>query len=127
MIKTRIKLKDTVEDILIKMSEGNFGALRVCSDILKNGPVIDPDNCLGGIGVLMALDTHNIYGPSIWMLYKDVCKENLSHMIAVLRAVQLGFISTAVLKHAIENTGDGIDISAVVKQVKERLPRFQIL
>lgn len=45
-------------------------------------------------------------------------------MRTTLRAVQLGITPEAVLKNAIENRGDGLDIEAALKAVSERLPRF---
>ena len=121
---TRIEGQDTVQDMVIKLSEGNPGALRVCIDITENGGSIDPDGFTGGTGLLLLLDSLSLYGSKIWMLYKDVCGENLVNTVAMLRAWQLGYISEEKLKHEVDNYGDGIDVDAVYKQVKERLPKF---
>lgn len=121
---TRIEGSDSTQDIMFKMSEGNPGALTVCLEIMKYGERIDPDNAIGALGTLLSIDTANIYGPRIWMLYKDVCRENLSATIAIIRAYQLGLITRSVLDHAIDNSGDGIDVDIVSQQVKERLPAF---
>lgn len=80
---------------------------------------------MGGIGQLVNLDSFNVYGADIWGLFKDVCKQNLVHTVAVLRAVQMGFIGREQLHHAIQNRGEGIDVASVFKQVCERLPRFE--
>ena len=120
----KIILTDTPKDVIIKMSEGVPGALRICMEILQRGQLIDPDGALGGLGILLSLDTLKIYGSRIWMLYKDVCKENLIDMLAVLRANQLGYISTIQLNRAIDNRGIGIDIKDCYKKVKIRLPNF---
>jgi hypothetical protein len=124
MAKERIGLKDTTMDTVLKMSEGNPGALRVVMDMMKDGGAIDPDSWAGGLGAVLGLDSHGIYGSRIWMLYKDVCKEDLVSMLAVLRACQLGHISEATLHQAIDNYGQGIDLDEVVAGVKEALPRF---
>jgi agmatine/peptidylarginine deiminase len=124
---TRIELTDTTIDVITKMSGGNPGALTVCMEILEHGAAIDPDAAMGGLGALLSLDTCGIYEHRIWMLYKDACGENLSKMLAIERACQLGFITRDELNHAIDNRGNGIDVDDLVLQVKERLPAFVIV
>jgi len=123
---TRIELKNTMFEAVANMSGGNPGALTVCMDILDQGSQIDPDSAMGGFGALLSLDTHEIYEHRIWMFYKDVCGENLSKMLAVLRSCQLGFVNNGDLNNAIDNYGHGIDIDDLIEQVRERLPEFNI-
>lgn len=125
-MNTKIQLTDSTQDALLKMSEGNPGALTVCVQILKNGEQIDPDNAMGGLGVILFLDTLGLYGPKIWMLFADVCEHNLSKMLAVLRAAQLGLITDKQLGQAVENYGEGLDIPTICTQVTQRLPRFRL-
>lgn len=121
----RIKdLSMSTMDVLVAMADGNPGAFNVMMLLIEKTKGIDPDSALGGLGNILSLDTHGIYGPRIWMLFKDVCKQNLSHMIGLLRAVQLGHLSENRLSHAIDNYGDGLDIPALLAQVKETLPAF---
>ena len=121
---SKIELQDTAQDIIVKMSEGNSGALSVCVLTLKTGSDIDPDGFMGGMGALLGMDTLGIYGSKIWMLYKDVCGSNLSVMLAILRANQLGFLSTSELMASIENRGNDLDIDSICKQVQKNLPNF---
>lgn len=125
-MKERIKLEDTPKDIVMKMCEGNPGALTVLMSMLRDGGSIDPDDFMQGIGAVLALDSNNIYGSRIWMLHKDVCKGNLPKTIGMLRGWQLGLVSEAALSHAIDNYGDGVDVDGVVQKVKERLPNFNL-
>lgn len=110
---------------MVKMSEGNPDALHVCCRILKDGGQIDPDSALGGLGALLSMDTLGLYGPKIWMLYKDVCGQDMPKMLAVLRGHQLGFVTDEQIGVAIENYGEGLDLDKVCAQVAERLPAFQ--
>jgi len=121
---TKLDLNDSVEDIMIKMSEGNPGAISVCMMLYTKGGAIDPDDWLGGLGGVLSLDSLGIYGSKIWMLFKDVCKQDLVKTSAMLRAWQLGFVPKATLLHAIDNYGAGIDTDALLAQVQERLPAF---
>jgi len=123
---TRLELSDTTFDVCYKMSEGNPGALTVCAQLLLHGGAIDPDGFLGGFGAVFGLDTLGIYGPRIWMLFKDVCGQDLVKMCAVLRADQLGFIQGLDIDAAIDGRGEyPLDCDELLKQVRERLPNFQ--
>ena len=126
MGKGRIQLDDNLFSMASKMSGGNPGAMRVIMEIIAHGSEIDPDcGALGPIAPVLDLDTLEIYEFRIWMLYKDVCGEDLRVMIAVLRAYQLGFTTERAIKSAVDNYGEGLDIPALVAQVEDRLPNFQ--
>lgn len=127
MRKTRIELNDTIMSMVMKIIEGNPGAISVCMDLINENARIDPDSALGEIGSILALDTLGIYGSRIWMLYKDVCGEDITKTIGLLRANQLGFLSETVLNDGINNRGNGIDLDNLLEQVKERLPNFDNL
>jgi hypothetical protein len=102
-LKVRIDSEMTVVQTVSALAEGNPGALSVCVDILK----------LGSVAPLLLIDSFGIYGSKIWMLYKDVCGQSVSGVIALLQAVQLGELSEDTLHHAIENYGAGIDVPAI--------------
>lgn len=118
----RIGLHDTTMSVVQKMSEGNPSAITVCLRMLNESEKIDP--FIGGLGAILMMDTFGIHGPRIWMLYKDVCNQDLVKMLACLRACQMGFISQDVLNFAIDNYGKGLDVEDCLQQVKERLPEF---
>jgi len=121
----RITLTDSIMSAVIKMSDGNPGAVTVLTQILNQGAAIDPDDAFGALGALLSLDTEDIYGSRIWMLYKDVANHNLVDMLGLLRAVQLGFLGSAQLQHAIDNGAPEEGwVEHWVGKVKERLPAF---
>lgn len=122
--ETRIELNDTPKSILIKMAGGNPGAINVLIKIMKEGQQIDPQQGLGGLGLILLLDTFAIYEHRIWGLYKDVCQQDMVLMIACLRACQLGFISDNDLSNAIDRNGSKIVPDEILKQVQKRLPEF---
>lgn len=63
--KERITLEDAAESAIIKLVEGNPGALSVCVGFLQRYP--------NGLLHLLKLDANRVYGPRIWMAWKDVC------------------------------------------------------
>jgi len=115
-------------DVVQKLAEGNPGAITVCMRILQETPQVDPD-CGAGFLPLLHLDSQRIYGSRIWMLYKDVCKQDIVSTLGMIRAVQLGYLPETELNHAIDNYGrklDGsnLDVEGLLAEVKTRLPNF---
>lgn len=90
-MKNRIQFGEILHG-LVSMAEGNIGAATVLTSLIKASKVIDKASALEGLGAPMQLDMLEIYGEHIWILYKDVCKENIYTMVAVLRANQLGYV-----------------------------------
>lgn len=120
----RIKLEMSLMDMFMTMSEGNPGALTVLMDIFKEGERIDPQDFMGGLGAILMLDELGVYGPRVWMLYKDVCGQDLLKTVAMTRAFQLGYVTEDQLNYAIDNYGEGLDVDLLVLQVQERLEQF---
>ena len=127
MAKTRIMLEDSAMDAILKMANGNAGAIKVCVDILHKGADIDPDDFLGGFGSILFLDTLGIYEDKIWMLFKDICSENLADALGLLRGVQLGFMPRQELTTALSGSYGVMErerIDEILKLVSERLLNF---
>jgi hypothetical protein len=119
------ELNLTVQEVLAVMASGNACALNVLIDVLNQAVGIDKQNMMGGMGIILFLDTCRIYGPRIWLLYKDVCNESINTLLAVLRAHQLGFLS----RHDLNSAIDGeltIDVHDLCLKVKDRLPDFKL-
>lgn len=123
---SRIELTDNGTTMLMKLAEGNPGALTVLMKILRDGNIIDPQawSGNGGLAAILSLDEYEIYGGRIWCLHKDVCAEDSLKFVAVLRAVQLGIITREQLSHAVDNRGAGLDMDAVVTAVQTELKPF---
>ena len=100
-------------------------------EILKCAKQVDPDDFMGGLGKILALDTLEIYGTNIYVLWNDICDRNTSKMIAVLRANQLGFISDQILNdacHRQDRSGrEIIPVEELYVKVVERFPRFDLV
>ena len=120
-----LSLEDNTTSLVIKMSEGNPGALTVIYSMLERGSEIDPQSFAGGISSILSMDSLGIRGYKIWMLYKDVCGQDPRVTIGIMRAYQLGFLSETELMHAIDSYGEGIDIPDLMKKVEEFLPQFK--
>lgn len=120
----RIKLQDSMEDMLKKMASGNPGALSVLLKIIEETPKVDPQNAMGSITPILMLDTLDIYEGRIWLLYKDVCGEDIVKTLACIRGCQLNIITDQQLADAVDGKETTLDPSDVLKKVKERLRDF---
>jgi hypothetical protein len=118
-----IELKDTLMDITVKMSNGNPGAMNVIILLFQEEPFVDPDSFLPGVGTILALDSVGIYSERIWMLYKDVCKENIVDLIGLMRAWQMGFVDRNILLSSIDDPSL-VNVRELVDKVKKDLPKF---
>lgn len=123
---TRLNLNMSTLDVVVALADGNPGATVAMLELMKSAPIVDPQSACGGIGPLLNLDVNGIYGPRIWMLYKDVCGQDPARTIAVLRAYQLGMLSTEALDIAIDNYGRGIDVDDLVAKVTAKLDNFNV-
>lgn len=124
---TKLNLEDTTKDIIIKMSEGNPGAMTAIMDIFQNGTKIDPDD-LFGMGSILMLDTFGIYGSNIYILWNDVCKKNTRDLILLTRACQLGFLSDKILQQKSKEDYSSFteeEWNDMNEKVCNRLPNFK--
>ena len=65
-----VNLSDSTQELFVKMSEGNPGALNVLMELLKRD---DP----AALMTLLSLDDMNMRGPQIWVGYKDHCESDI--------------------------------------------------
>lgn len=126
---SRITLEDTQMDVLVKMAEGNPGALTAMMDILEKHDAIDPQAFMGGLGAIMTFDTYGIYGTEIYILWNDKCGKDVRKLLMLLRACQLGFLPSEKLKVMAEDQMLQVDLTEEEwadydKQVCDRLEDF---
>lgn len=125
----RIGLEDTGLSAVMKLAEGNPGAITVMTRLMREEARIDPDHfmTLSGLAYVMMLDTFSIYGSNIWGFYKDVCQEDVANMIAVMRACQLGKIGESEIHQAIKDSYSNKltgKLQEIMSMVQEELPNF---
>ncbi len=67
---TVITLEDTIIESIVKMAEGNPGAITVMMSLVKE---VDY-----GLISIMKLDDMNLRGWKIWVGFKDFCKSDIN-------------------------------------------------
>jgi len=123
--ENRITLEDTAKSAMIKMSDGNPGAITTLVGLYAESSKIDPDDIFGGVGPILNLDSLGVYGSRIWELFQYVCGGSVVNVLTVMRAWQMGILSEDDVDYAIHNHGKKcIDIEEVMKKVQKRLPNF---
>jgi len=68
-------MNEEVKDRVIKLCAGNPGALRVLIDLVSTQK---PDR------MLEPLEAQGVQGPGIWILYKDICNQQLDALVDLL-------------------------------------------
>lgn len=127
---SKIKLTDQPIDMLVKMSEGNPGAITALMDILEKSEKIDPQGAFGGLGSILLLDTWEIYGTDIYILWSDKCQRDCRKLLMIMRACQMGNFPLTKLKEMAADQARAIDLTDAEWQeqdnwVCEHLPEFQ--
>jgi len=127
---SRIDLTDNGMDILIKMADGNPGAISAMTTILKEHDAIDPQAVMGGIGTILILDTWEIYGSDIYVLFNDKCGCDVRRLLMLMRATQLGFFSHSKLQQMAADQARKINLTedefkALDDQVCNQLKDFK--
>ena len=74
----KINLNDSMLQVVMKMSGGNPGAMRVCKELLAR-----PGRPEGVVLILHA-DDMGIRGPSLWIAYKDFAGEDIEVLAKAL-------------------------------------------
>lgn len=124
----KLNFTGTLKEAIIDMCEGNPGAAAAIINISPETEKVDPDNALGLIGFLMDLDSFEIYGSAIHVLYKYICEFDVTRTIAVVRAVQLGILDKKLLKDTCYGNYEDftkINSREIHKKVCEQLPDFK--
>lgn len=117
-------LEQTGMEVLLSLADGNPGAVSVMAKVIKHMPEVDPTAWHPWLPIFM-LDQYEIYGPDIWVLFKDVCGKEIVYFLAFLRAKQLGLIPLEELKNAISKGHiEQSRLEEIHAMVEERIGAF---
>ena len=88
---SRIKASDSIQSSIIKLSDGNPGAISAAIEIAREN-VLD----------LLACDRLALYGAELYMLWNDCCNRDAKKVNAVLAAWRHGKLSEEEIHHHLE-------------------------
>jgi len=126
----KISLNDNLVEAITKMSDGNPGAMNAMIKLQEDAPKIDPQNPFGPFGPILSLDSYEIYGTDIYILFNDKCGSDSRKMMLLLRGTQLGKLSEAKLKEMAADQMYKVNLTEeeweeLDTQVCEQLEEFQ--
>jgi len=73
----KIQLTDTVTEAMLKLADGNPGALTVLMQLRH----VDNESLIH----ILKLDDYGYYGPKIWLVYKDFLKGDITKFFDLLK------------------------------------------
>jgi len=77
---------------IMAMSKGNIGAANALSEMAQGWLEADPQSGFASFAPLWFLDTLEIYGADIHVLWKDCCECKVERVVMLSRAIQIGLI-----------------------------------
>ena len=130
MNNSRIQFTDTMMDAMMKIGEGNPGAMGAIMDIMEKCEAIDPQSAMGRLSPLLSFDTHGIYGTAVYIIYNDKCGRDARKVLVLLRAVQLGIMPESKLVDMANDQMRSVNLSdeefdVIDDAVCEQLDGFQ--
>jgi hypothetical protein len=87
--RERITLNDSPFDMMIKMSEGNPGAITALAELAKNDPM-----GMNGVMLILHLDDMGMRGSQIWVAYKDHCKQDIAAFVKAIEDRDPAMVAT---------------------------------
>lgn len=122
----KLTLETTFPQAVALLCEGNPGAMSALMQMCDAD--CDRDSAFASLTPFLNLDSFEIYGSDIYILFNDICDRDAVLSCAVLRAVQLGLFDRETLKDACarqDRSGKAIvNAPELLAKVKERLPNF---
>lgn len=115
----RLALGDTATEIILKLSDGNPGALTVIREMLSR-----QFHNVHGAMLILWLDEWEIYGSMIWVLFKDGCHEDFGLLERAIRSVQMGYLTKGdILDSRFDASTATLTVEEMFKGLKQHKPR----
>ena len=109
---SKLELSDSFDKIMIKLSEGNPGALNVLFEIMKE----NNNDLLKSIPIFIMIDSMELYGSYLYMLWNDCCNKDIHKTIKVIDLYKRGEIGQPTLNERIRNVGRGKSFDDLLKE-----------
>lgn len=116
--REKINLNDNLLQVIIKMSEGNPGAITALTTFIKDNP---EDSFM----LILGLDDMNIRGSQIWQIYKYYCEEDIEKFRKVIKDRDADMIQYLNEQSAVEGNEKAVSGGASFDRSKKpHLYRF---
>ncbi len=120
----RLNENMTFDAMVHALTNGVPGSVTALVSVVQNYRQIDPNSGMGFVGYFITLDMFMIHDQDIFKVYSSCC-EDAAKFLAVIRGLQLGFISDSQVKTVIGHYEvASFDFVELVKQIRTKLPDF---
>ncbi len=92
----KLTANDTTMDLMVKMGEGNPGAMMACMELFKMGS--------SGVVTILNLDDIGLYGEKLYMLWSDCCGRDAEKVVKVVKARNFGKLSDQDIRDRVSGT-----------------------
>lgn len=96
---SKLQLQDSLHDVLIKMSEGNPGALSCIMGLKDQMKETD------WVQALLAFDMVECYGSHLYMVWNDACDRDYDKFKKVITAIKKQRITKETIIDRVKNVG----------------------
>lgn len=96
----RISLLDTMEETMMKFSNGNLGAMRALVELLNHNPE-------KMFQKLLTLDRMKLYEDKLYMLWNDSCDRDIQKVEEIIKQYRKGKIKQSDIEERIMTMGYG--------------------
>jgi hypothetical protein len=108
-MKNKLRLTDTGMDVVIKMSDGNPGAMQVSMLLVKED-----------MKSILFCDNIGLYGSELYMLWSDCCNRDIGKTIKVLNLLSECKISEDEFWRRVKGNGYGLSFDDLLEVEEER-------
>jgi len=106
-----LEVTDSKMDMIVKISQGNPGAMTAIMNLMKETPMIDSDSIFSEMGPILMFDEYEIYGTDIYILWNDKCQKDCRKVNLLIRATQLGFLPESRIQELAEDQTSSINVT----------------
>lgn len=89
---SKLSPTDTLQDVMVKLCEGNPGALDCLMRMYQNQNWKVPN--MNGFTYIMMFDQMGLYGSRLYQLWNDCCDRDLDQIETVLYNILIGTLSS---------------------------------
>jgi hypothetical protein len=120
----RIKRTMSALEMISAVSGGVPGTLAVIAGITAEYRKVDPDNTMGIFGYLLTMDAFQVYDGDLWNIHSRLCEMQIVKTIAILRALQLGILTTKEINIYLKGGIVSLDFYSLILDIRSKVKNF---
>lgn len=109
---SKLEMTDNLGDVIIKLSEGNPGAMTTLFEIMNH---FDNDE-MEFLGTFLVIDSMALYGSQLYMLWSDCCNRDIEKTVKVINLYCNGVITDKDIEERIKNVGYGKSFDDLIQK-----------